>query len=267
MIAEVTWPGSWIEFEDQAAGWEVQTLLLSLTSGLADANLALILFQNSNARSADRHRQAFDRRSGTERAEAIRKIEQEIRDSGEAGGSDQDDPWEVEQRIRTEAERRWKRQRWSSGRLPSGVLDREPFMHARSFVYALDGVWKLLETIARSSIENEGHQAMMEMKDHLPHLVAVRNTAHHHEDRIRGLNRWGKPIELQPVENSLVHAPGGVLMVDNLHGDRYTCTLEDGSTGEVPVNEGTLLIVQHAVQRTLDSFTWSGPQRDFPTDL
>jgi hypothetical protein len=48
-----------------------------------------------------------------------------------------------------------------------------------------------------------------------PQLKHVRDTAHHIEDRARGIDRNGKPLKLAPINNEMVNAPGGVLILDS----------------------------------------------------
>ncbi|MCP3883166.1 MAG: hypothetical protein GY701_32920 [Sulfitobacter sp.] len=272
MIAELTWPGSWLDFPDQDAAFELQSLLHMLTVGLADASLALLLFQSARARDTERHRARFDDRQGSgdrdEAWDAKRQIEDQLLSAADAQGLNTEEQWHLREKIRVEAEILWKRRKWSGGHLPSGLLDREATMHARSFVYSIDGVWKLLGVIDKSPVPNEAGKAKDELKLHLPHLIGVRDTAHHQEDRARGLDRKGKPLNRPPIDNSLVQAPeGGVIMLDSLNGDRYTCTLNDGSLGEVPVNGETLRAVQTAAQQTVGSMQWTGSPMHFPMDF
>jgi hypothetical protein len=99
-----------------------------------------------------------------------------------------------------------------------------------------------------------------------PSLIGVRDTAHHPEDRGRGLGKRGKQLKLQPVDNQLVKAPsGGVLMLDCLNGNRYGCTMADGHYGEVEVSEQNLTIVQNCIQAVLNAFSWKGSRRHTPT--
>ena len=174
---------------------------------------------------------------------------------------------QLEDSARLKAEILSKRERWGQGKLPSELFDREVTMHARSFVYAIDGVWKSLEVLAKSPIPNEAGKAVAALKSLLPDVIDVRDTTHHMEDRVRGLNRHEKPLDLQPVDNSLVQAPGGVLVLNSLNGDVYTCTMNNGGLGEVPVNDQTLTALQSAVQQTIDSISWRGPARHSPMDL
>ena len=71
-----------------------------------------------------------------------------------------------------------------------------------------------------------------------PDVRGVRNTAQHLEDRSRGLGagRSPRPLVLQPVENFLVNAPGGALVLDALIGNRFGCTMADGHYGEVEIS-------------------------------
>lgn len=102
--------------------------------------------------------------------------------------------------------------------------------------------------------------------DALPSLARVRDTAHHPEDRARGLDKKQKPLDLKPIDNKLISAPGGgVLVLDSLNGNRYGCTMADGHYGEVEVSAESLGVVQNCLQSVLNAFTWSGPRRHTPT--
>lgn len=99
----------------------------------------------------------------------------------------------------------------------------------------------------------------------LPNLRGVRNSVSHFEDRSRGLGRDKQPLNLKPVVNRMVNAPGGgVLMLENLLNNRFGSTMEDGHYGEVEVSIETLKISAECVQRVLNAFAWKGPRRHAP---
>src|SRR5439155_8339019 len=94
-----------------------------------------------------------------------------------------------------------------------------------------------------------------------PTLREVRNSAQHVEDRIRGLGRGRQPLNLKPVQNQMVNAPaGGVLIVDSLNGNKFGGTLANGEYGEIEVSIASLERVRELVEVLIDSFPWKGPK-------
>jgi hypothetical protein len=70
---------------------------------------------------------------------------------------------------------------------------------------------------------------------------------------------------LKPMDNSLVKAPsGGVLVIDSLVNNVFGTTMNDGSYGEVEVSRRSLLKAQACVQSIISSFEWKGPKRHHP---
>jgi hypothetical protein len=73
------------------------------------------------------------------------------------------------------------------------------------------------------------------------------------------------PSALKPVMNTMVHAPGGgVLILNTLNGNRYGSTMEDGSFGEVEVSAQSLDLARSAIQTCIDAFTWRPPPHHVP---
>lgn len=271
MIAELIWPGTWLVLEDRDSAFKVESLVRSITTGVMDANLALVMFTGARTREIERHNAAFDERSQFGQQDASwsrkREIEEELLAAADYAGLSPEAAWESRVTIQAQAEIQFNREKWDAGQVPSGLLQREKSLHARSFVYAIDGVWKALEVLAKSAVPSDAQGARDELKLCLPHLIGVRDTSHHQADRARGVDRRGEPLRTPPIDSPLVRAPqGGVVILDSFHDDRYTCTLEDGSLGEVPINLESLIAVQVATQRTLDSMVWTGPPSYFPTD-
>jgi hypothetical protein len=111
-------------------------------------------------------------------------------------------------------------------------------------------------------------QAQADFEDRFPTLVAVRDSAHHPEDRVRGV-RGGRgeetPIVAQPILSDVIHAPsGGVIVLDMLINNRYGGTLADGTFGEVEISVATVAGAQQVIQKVLDAFSWRGPRQHKP---
>jgi hypothetical protein len=134
-----------------------------------------------------------------------------------------------------------------------------PALFAKAFIIPAHLTSVLLQTIAKRAPEIR--PAMDQLKAGVPGITDVRHSIQHIEDRVLGLAK-GKRIDLQPIDNSLVRAPGGgVSVIDGLRGDLYGITCENGSYIEIPVNEATLVSILRAVQTAIDALHWEGPSR------
>lgn len=174
--------------------------------------------------------------------------------------------------IDPEADRAMKRQAWAAGAWPQTYLFRLQFCHAQMFVYALDQVAKGLGTLARHPLPSAistvvtAQNTAWTVEPALADLKGVRDSSHHAEDRLRGRGRGNRQIQLQPINNAMVNAPhGGVLLAGNLNGNRFGWTMEDGRHGEVEVSAATLARARNLIQPVFDApWTWSGPVEWLP---
>ncbi|MGI8732394.1 MAG: hypothetical protein ACR2LM_03715 [Pyrinomonadaceae bacterium] len=192
------------------------------------------------------------------RSEIRRAIEQEreaamVRDS-----------WDE---IHFETEVRFKREQWSSGRVPREFEHNRPFIYARAFLYALDAFDKFLGVLAKEpNVPEQIAEFHAQIAESFPHLRGVRNTAQHLEDRARGLGTGRERLDLEPVTNNLIYAPsGGVLVLNNLNGSRYGSTMSDGHYGEIDVAPESMQQLQRILEGVLRSFQWRGSPRHLPT--
>lgn len=262
-VLELVQPGVWLEgIDDDDLKRDVESLLRLLTNCVEDAAISLTLFDEARRStlepSEDRVASWQADRERERRIEA--QLEQSLPSDLDFHGR-----FAALDEIREFARQEGKRQRWREGRIPDGYLHRMPFLHAKSFVYALDTLQKSLEQLSHISVAPPGVRgALADYRAAFPDLIHVRDSSHHAEDRVRGRRRE-KRIKLKPVENSAVSAPGGVLIVDMLNDRRYGGTLGDGSYGEVDVSQESLRVAGCGVQRVLESFSWSGPPRHLPS--
>lgn len=155
---------------------------------------------------------------------------------------------------------------WKEGDLPESYEGRLPFLHARGFIFALDTLANLLRVMAS---ETWAPPVLKAIRDDwitaFPQLKHVRDTAHHVEDRVRGLDRDGNPLQVAPLANEMINArTGGVLVIDSLMNNRYGCTLGDGTYGELEVSGTSLAAATALLQRALDAFSWRGPAQLVP---
>lgn len=253
-LVRLKFPGA---FPDQAsAPWtaEAYTLCLTLETLLVDAALALEAFE------VDRRRAAPASSRGDWEAKRARARETEraliAADPSLAGDSD---------RLRMEVDAAVTQENLANGVLPSSYVHRLPFVHARSFLFAIDMVLKVLDVAADTvGAPPSIRQIANDMSNALPSLRPVRNSAAHLEDRVRGLGRGGRPLALQPSTTGPIRSAGPVLLVENLHGTRILTTVADGSHAELDVSLATLTIANQAVQRFVDAMPWTGPPRIEP---
>jgi hypothetical protein len=106
-------------------------------------------------------------------------------------------------------------------------------------------------------------QTLADFRAALPHLKGVRDSAHHDDQRIQGLDRKGNAITPGGLHG--VVQPGVAVIMSGLVNDALTYTTEDGTQGQVRVCVDTLKVAQAAMQRALDAFTWHGPARISPS--
>lgn len=140
-------------------------------------------------------------------------------------------------------------------------------IHARAFVFALDGFARELEIISKDctigTIAAKQHQALVAA---LPTVLDVRNSLHHEEDRRRGLRTGGKSIDPQPVNTGGIVVETGakaMLIGTNIQGSKVGCTAANGHYLEVDVSVATIEIVVGALQALIDGIPWD-PGMDSP---
>ncbi|WP_060494461.1 hypothetical protein [Pseudomonas sp. NBRC 111140] len=262
-IFEVVVPGVWLDYEDQEWVENVEPLLRMMESQFIDANLALNLFENSE--------REYLRRPSREDRDLQWKRRFEIRQAVEAeqiGAANYD-----AQAVALESEVRFKRERWAAGQQPREFQHHTSLLYARAFLYALDGFDKALKVLAKTpDVPMDAAEQFKRMGEKFPCLRGVRNTAQHLEDRIRGLGEpagRGKPcppLDLQPMENEIAHAPaGGVLFTNCLSGSNYGSTMADGHYGQVDVSPVSMEALSEILHAVLNAFAWTGPKRHLPS--
>ncbi len=259
LVFEIVTPGTWLDYEDKDWAWNIQGLLDSLKSTFFEANTALNLFIESRANCATVPDKEARERDVRRRSEISSEIEREY------GGFPNPENWD---QVHFESELRFCREKWSAGNIPGEFQHNLPFIYAKAFLYALDAFDKFLAVLAKedgvSGKVEENRQKFLRI---FSDLRGVRNTSQHLEDRSRGLGagRNPQPMELQPVENGMVSAPGGgVLILNALNGNKYGSTMADGHYGEVEVSPESLRELQIILLEILQSFKWQGPKQLSP---
>jgi hypothetical protein len=258
-VFELTWPGTWLDDLPKQVAFEVETMLLLLESALADAAVSLELFEAEQAAAAAMHGTA---RNG--RTSVLLK---------QRWWFDSRVNWRLTCHSRSVGD--WTSRYVSGHKLrPSGRAGSRgsSLMPTRiacrsctpSRACTLDTIAKTLRTLARMPGLPAGvAQARDDFEARFPTLVAIRDSAHHPEDRIRGVRgRAGRetPIATQPILSGAIHAPsGGVIVLDMLDNNRYGGTLADGTYGEVEISAETVAGARQVIQQVVDAFSWRGP--------
>lgn len=255
-VFEIVVPGTWLDYEDRNWSWEVEGQIRNLQSQFFEANAALNFFMQTRAM-----RPSLINRENWERDSQRRNEIQQIIERERVGMSRRDD-WDE---VRFEVEVRFKREQWSAGRIPREFEHNTPFLYARAFLYALDAFDKFLGVLSKTKdIPEELIKLHGRMAFAFPHLRAVRNSVQHLEDRARSLGVGGKPLDLKPINNSMVNAPGGALILNCLNGSNYGSTMADGHYGEVEVSPESMIKLQEILQAVLQAFKWKGPRQHAP---
>ncbi|MEJ8326050.1 hypothetical protein WKI40_23250 [Kosakonia sacchari] len=251
-VLELHCKGSLVSVTDENRRHELQSILTSLIDCFFEANTSLNLFNNE---LENKHKKiSFDaleiKSSWEERRDRLIEIEKEIQVKYDTCDYDSHG------RMLYEANVILKKEEWSREIPPRQMNHNRIFIFAKSFLYSLDTIREILRVISENeNASSERVEIFKSMDASLPELREVRNSAHHLEDRIRGIGKHKKKISLQ----------SSGLVLNNLVGTKYGCTMADGDYGEVDVSSETLEIVQKIVQRALDSFEWIGEPNHFPT--
>lgn len=250
--------------------FKLERMIDQLIDIFYEANLALNLFnEEEKARSI----RSFTRKDYSEedRIKAIKEqmeIEKYIKEKYlENALHIQYDKEKLDLEIHKEL----NRLAWANGEVPQQFIHKKIFIHAKSFLFALDYFDRFLAVISK---ENGSPEALKDIhkkiKVHFPSLRGVRNTAHHMEDRIRGLEkveRNGKehPLKLKPISTDSLSLERGALILNSLHGSKFGSTMADGHYGEVDVSASSMKDLQKILQEVIDAFSWNGKIEILPT--
>jgi len=265
VVFELIKPGTWLDGMDHDKAWEINGLIDSLISSFFEANLALNLFEKERVSNNERTSCSdFEQRQNEKRL-IQEKVESAYKDKGL-------NIFEYYDQIRTEVDVLINREAWIRGEVPRQFSHNMPFIYAKIFLFALDAFDRFLGVLSKEDgVPESLTEIHGKIKCDFPSLRGVRNTAHHLEDRSRGLekvDRNGKKHKLknQPIENSFIHAPeGGVLIINSLNGNNYGSTMADGHYGEVDISIDSLSKLRNILDETINAFEWTGPASVYPS--
>lgn len=257
-IFEFTVPGERLDYQDADFCRAIECQLEFLKGLFYEANISCYQFEM--ARDSFRRRPDMMRsKNRFDRIEALHKgVKAEVEEAGEVW-SDED--------LRSYVDLAYKRERWGQGNLPSEYPYFILLMYAKSFVYALDCFEKILGLLAKvEGVPDELEAVHDDFLVDFKSLKSVRDSAHHPEDRIRGLKRKTKKIDIKAVDNGAIIAPaGGILAVNILIDNRIGGTAANGELSEVVVCRETVERLLYYLERINGVFTWTGTERHFPS--
>jgi hypothetical protein len=264
-IFEVRLPGTYLDYPDNGWSGRILQFLRLLEDQLTDTIVALNLFKAEEARRNDKLRSRIQGQlSKEEREEDELRQELEKRCREELG---EELFFQRFLAVQHYIEREVRRHRWETGQMPPDYESRILSIYAHAYVSALDSFHKVLAKLtAERDVPQPVKEALEKFNVVFPHLKGIRDSAHHLEDRGLGRDRDGNPLKLKPIDNGIVRAPGGgVLLLSVFQGNKLWYTLEDGSHGELAINRENIAIAVEVFQSVINAFQWAGRPRLIPS--
>ncbi len=118
-------------------------------------------------------------------------------------------------------------------------------LYAKAFVFALDGIEKLLNRLSDNlNPPKEINRLYEEYKKYFGHLKHIRDSAIHIEDRGRGVTRKEKRLKTS------------VVILGSFNEKRYTFTGEDGLQYEIEISDSTVNTAKSIIQKIINSYPW-----------
>ena len=119
-------------------------------------------------------------------------------------------------------------------------------LYAKSYVFALDGIGKLLSRLCHKLWPPPAVLPLVEKyNNQFGHLKHIRDSAIHIEDRGRGVTRTQEPINTN------------VLVLGSFIERRFLFTGEDGKQYEVEISDVTLNCARAIIQEIINAYSWS----------
>jgi hypothetical protein len=240
--AELRYPGSTIAIPNPGAAEAVNRLLRLIETSLVDATLGANYFESTVA-------------AGTAPLSDPTEGREEIVELEKKGV----EPAEARHQVFS--------RKWQQGEVPNELLHREAFVHARTFLGALEGIAAALRQLEQiDEVSGLASNAREAFEREFPELHGVRNSIQHADERVllKGPKKNAPPITPQPLATTGYRIEGPSF--DNLMFRRYTTLLADGRQGSVEVSRLSLDKVASCIQDLLDALPWEAQsrQRFFP---
>lgn len=253
LIYEIIVPGGWLNYEDDSWVRNISNQLSSLQSSFYDANVALNLFIEAQGEFiAKMNDRSLRERERTRRTEL--QMEAQFSSTPNTLG-----PFGEILQLET----RLKREQWSMGIPPRQFWNKPMFLYAKMFLFSVDDFERKLKVLSDEpevpAILADLHKQIMSL---FPDLRGVRNTAHHMEDRQRGLDR-NKAFTPQPTTTAGIHSLSG-LIFNNLEGTKFGSTMGTGYFGQIDVSDDSMSGLKDILQAVYNSFNWDGHMELLP---
>lgn len=245
-------PGTCIEKEDREQALKIERVISQLEDCFNEAQLSLILFDKE---MAEVHSVTSSREEWFKRKEKREKIRASI--EHEFDLTVLKNYKELEKKI----DLILYEEQLSNGEYPNFLKIKLPFIYAKSFLYSFDTIEKLIKILSRDDLAKQEISAIKTMmKVKFPDLTNLRDSFHHFEDRAIG-EKKGSEINLKPIDADGINATGGVIVLGNLAGSSFGCTLGDGRFGKIDVTWESLSTVHEIIQKVIDSLPWKVHER------
>ena len=140
------------------------------------------------------------------------------------------------------------------GHFPRAYAHMIPFIHAHSFMCAVDSFSKFLDELCcYEAMPSAVKEIRDEFNNRLPMVRKIRNSAIHLEDRSRRYaslpdKKLGRRMEVS-----------GFLGLSNLQGANLCYTIDDDSYQKIAVKYETLAVLVETTNRLLRVLPWKGP--------
>lgn len=261
-VFELIVPGYIIKNEKREKSRKHEGLLRYLETSFYDANVALNLFEYERAHQSINNETPEQNQQYHQRWHALEK---QVREEFGLG------PYDKLELVMYEVEKRLKIERWKNGEIPTDHKHRLIFLYAKNFLYALDTFDKFLKVLAEDGDAPEIIKEYYgQFTEEFPDLREVRNSSQHLEDRARGFGRRDPKgghelLNLKPVDNGIIFAPQGALVMEALCGSEYGCTMVDGHYGQVDISAESMSKIQAILQNVFNSFEWEGSRKHLPS--
>lgn len=162
------------------------------------------------------------------------------------------DPFKYDEAQKYDA----KRTLWDQGVTPVAIKRHEKYIYAKMFIFSLDNIYKFISVLHEEYPEKNVGMIKKLINDQFPDLIALRNSTHHMEDRIRGIGQYKnkKKIAYDFTNND---AKLGMI-INCMSGNEFFTTLGDGSIGSVHISSDTLCAFRGYIENILSKFKWQG---------
>ena len=267
-VYELEYPGTWIKLYGTETDQEIYHLVLSLESSFTEAAVSLNLYEAARKKGVEEI--STDSETRLKNFEGDRDKRRKLELAYEAQiASEQDSPLSFDQRTEmyNRVEKELKREKWNSGEMPKVYKHALVFIYAKAFVSNIDMIGKIFRVICKDY--QNLPQGVYDQKDNFfrafPQLKDIRDSLQHAENRNRGFDRYGNPLNIQPGVKGHVQTSGQSLVLNNLNGNKFGTTINDGRFVDIEITDQTMKIVQQCLQELIYSFNWVGSGKHYPS--